>query len=77
MIRQMNKVLSVQSMEKKSRQMISEIGSITFTKVELERVQHPHSNPLVIQFRMNSYDVNRILVNMRSSVEVMYYDLFK
>ena len=26
---------------------------------------------------MNNYDVRRILVDMDSSVEVMYYDIFK
>ena len=48
-----------------------------FTKADLERVQHPHSDPLVIQLRMNSYDMKRILVDTRSLVKVMYYDLFK
>ena len=77
MIKQMHKVLSVQSSAKKSRQSISELGSITFTRANLERVQHPHSDPLVIQLRMNNYDVKRILVDTGSSVEVMCYDLFK
>ena len=45
MIRQMNEVLSVQSMEKKLRQMIFEPGSIVFTKADLERVQHSHATP--------------------------------
>ena len=76
-IRQMNEVLSVQSMAKNPRQMISKLGSITFTKVDLERVQHPHADPLVIHLRMNGYDVKRILVDTRSSIEVIYYDLFK
>ncbi|GFS29937.1 hypothetical protein Acr_00g0009190 [Actinidia rufa] len=62
---------------KKPRHTVFESGSITFTKADLERVQHPHTDPLVIQLRMNNYDVKRILVDTRSSVEVMYYDLFK
>ena len=77
MIRQIKEVLSVKSMAKKSRQMMSDPGSITLTKADLERVQHPYSEPLVIQLRMNDYDVKRILVDTGSSVEVMYYDLFK
>ena len=48
-----------------------------FTKADLERVQHPHSDPLVIQLRMNGYDVKMILVDIGSSVEVIYYNLFK
>ena len=55
----------------------SKPGSITFTKANLKRVQHPHSDPLVIQLRMNSYDVKRILLDMEISIEVMYYNLLK
>ena len=55
----MNEVLSVQSMAKKPRQMVFELGSITFFKVDLEKVQHSHSDLLVIQLRMNGYDVKK------------------
>ena len=48
-----------------------ELGSITFTKADLERVQHPHSDPLVIQLRLHNYDVKRILVDTNSLVEVL------
>ncbi|GFS34533.1 hypothetical protein Acr_00g0034510 [Actinidia rufa] len=54
-----------------------EPGSITFTKTDPKRVRHSHSDPLVIQLRMNNYDMKRILVDTRSSIEMMYYDLFK
>ena len=74
MIKQMHEVLSVQSPSKKSRQATSKPGSIIFMKANLERVQHPHTDPLVIQVRINDYDVNRILVDTRSSIEVMYYE---
>ena len=43
----------------------------------MERVQHPHANSLVIQFRINNYNMKRILVDTGSSVEVMFYDLYK
>ena len=59
LIRQMNEVLSVQSMAKKPRQTVFELGSITFFKVDLEKVQHSHSDLLVIQLRMNGYDVKK------------------
>ena len=48
-----------------------------FTRADLERVEHPHPDPLVVQLRINNYDVKQILVDTRSLVEVMYYDLFK
>ncbi|GFZ00158.1 hypothetical protein Acr_13g0015570 [Actinidia rufa] len=55
----------------------TEKDCVTFSRAELERVQHPHSDPLVVQLRIGGYDVKRILVDTGSSVEVMYYDLFK
>ncbi|PSS08152.1 Topoisomerase [Actinidia chinensis var. chinensis] len=76
-LKQIYEVLSVHSPAKKSRKEVTEPESITFIKADLERVQHPHSDPLVIQHRMNNYDVRRILMDTGSSVEVMYYGLFK
>ncbi|XP_057490953.1 uncharacterized protein LOC130776722 [Actinidia eriantha] len=77
MIRQMHEVLSVQSMLKKMKATEAERECITFSRADLERVQHPHSDPLVVQLRIGGYDVKRILVDTGSSIEVMYYDLFK
>ncbi|GFY88776.1 hypothetical protein Acr_06g0007160 [Actinidia rufa] len=77
MIRQMHDVLSVQSLPKKMKAVEAERECITFSRADLERVQHPHSDPLVVQLRIGGYDVKRILVDTGSSVEVMYYDLFK
>ena len=56
---------------------MSKLGSITFTKADLKKVQHPHSSPLVIQLRMNSYDVKRIVVDTGSSFEVMLFKQLK
>ena len=77
MMKQMHEILLVQSLAKKLRQAVSERRSITFTRANLERVQHPYFDLLVIQLIMNNYDVKRILVEMGSSVEIMYYDFFK
>ncbi|XP_057489449.1 uncharacterized protein LOC130775334 [Actinidia eriantha] len=77
MIKQMHEVLSVQSMPKKMKVTEAKRECITFSRADLERVQHPHSDPLVVQLRIGGYDVKRILVDTGSSVEVMYYDLFK
>ena len=51
---------------------MSKPESITFTEVDLERVQHPYTNPLVIQLRINNYEVKKILMDTESSVEMMY-----
>ena len=48
-VKQMNEVFSVQPADKKPRNGSFEPGSITFTKVDLVRVQHPYHDPLVIQ----------------------------
>ncbi|GFZ08917.1 hypothetical protein Acr_20g0007250 [Actinidia rufa] len=64
-----DKVLLVQSTVKKPRQAVSKLGSITFTRADLERVQYPYFDPLVIQLRMDNYDVKRILVDTGSLVE--------
>ncbi|GFZ14402.1 hypothetical protein Acr_24g0005920 [Actinidia rufa] len=59
----------VQSMPKKMKAAEAERECITFSRADLERVQHPHSNPLVVQLRIGGYDVKRILVDTGSSVE--------
>ena len=73
----MNEVPSVHSSTKKPRQIVFEPGSITFTIAHLERVQHLHPDPLVVQLRISNYDIKRILIDIGSSVELMYYNLFK
>ena len=54
-----------------------ESGSITFTKADLERVQDPHNDHLVIQLRVHNYNVKRILVDSINSIEVIYNNLVK
>ncbi|GFZ02352.1 hypothetical protein Acr_15g0009600 [Actinidia rufa] len=70
MIKQMHEVLSVQSLPKKIKTVETERDCVTFSRAELERVQHPHSDPLVVQLRIGGYDVKRILVDTGSSVEL-------
>ncbi|GFZ21140.1 hypothetical protein Acr_29g0003020 [Actinidia rufa] len=62
---------------KKLRVAAAEPGSLTFTKANIDRVQHPYSDPLVIQLRINNYDVRRVLVNTGSSVEGMVSTLYQ
>ncbi|GFZ21762.1 hypothetical protein Acr_29g0009240 [Actinidia rufa] len=71
MIRQMHEVLSVQSLPKKKKAAETERECVTFSRADLERVQHLHSDPLVVQLRIRGYDVKRILVDTGSSVEVL------
>ena len=73
----MHEVLLVQPTVKKPKKSQSEPGSIVFIKADLEQVQHPHNNPLVIHLWVQNYDVKKILVDAESSTEVMYYDIFE
>uniref|UniRef100_A0A2N9FJR7 Uncharacterized protein n=1 Tax=Fagus sylvatica TaxID=28930 RepID=A0A2N9FJR7_FAGSY len=44
---------------------------------DLEGVQLPHSDALVITLRIGEFDVKRVLIDPGSSVEIMYESLFK
>ncbi|GFZ07010.1 hypothetical protein Acr_18g0011800 [Actinidia rufa] len=68
MIKQMHEVLSVQSLPKKIKTAETERKCVTFSRADLERVQHPHSDPLVVQLRIGGYDVKRILVDTGNRV---------
>uniref|UniRef100_A0A2N9EQY4 RNA-directed DNA polymerase n=1 Tax=Fagus sylvatica TaxID=28930 RepID=A0A2N9EQY4_FAGSY len=50
---------------------------ILFTNQDLEGVQVPHSDALVVTLRIGEFDVKRILIDPGSSVEIMYESLFK
>uniref|UniRef100_A0A2N9F868 RNase H type-1 domain-containing protein n=1 Tax=Fagus sylvatica TaxID=28930 RepID=A0A2N9F868_FAGSY len=50
---------------------------IIFTNQDLEGVQVPNSDALVVTLRIGEFDVKRILIDPGSSVEIMYESLFK
>lgn len=39
-----------------------------------EGIQYPYDNPIVITLNIINYDVNLVLVNNGSSMDVTYYD---
>ena len=41
------------------------------------RIIQPHNDALVVTFRIEGYDVKRVLVDQGSTIEVMYPDLYK
>lgn len=57
--------------EKKQRQEV-----ITFTIDNLPDDPLPHQDELVIQLDINDAIVHQVLVEMGSSINVMYYDIF-
>ncbi|XP_028099347.1 uncharacterized protein LOC114298894 [Camellia sinensis] len=69
----MREVLSVQPAVKKGK--TEEKDILTFSSKDLERIQVPHNDALVVTLRVKDFDIKRI--DQRSSVEIMYYDAFK
>ncbi|XP_058202626.1 uncharacterized protein LOC131317062 [Rhododendron vialii] len=57
--------------------MLERPWSITFTEQDLQRVQTPHSDALVITVQISTHSVKRVLIDQGSSAEVMYLSLFK
>ncbi|XP_028072066.1 uncharacterized protein LOC114274359 [Camellia sinensis] len=50
---------------------------MTFSNKDLERIQTPHNDALVVTLRVKDFDIKRILIDQGSSVEIKYYDTFK
>ncbi|XP_028101961.1 uncharacterized protein LOC114301233 [Camellia sinensis] len=68
-------VLSVQPAVKKGKSEEKDI--LTFSSKDLERIQMPHNNALVVTLCIKDFDIKRILIDQGSSVEIMCYDAFK
>ncbi|XP_028064701.1 uncharacterized protein LOC114267827 [Camellia sinensis] len=69
----MREVLSVQPAVKKGK--TEEKDILTFSSKDLERIQVPHNDALVVTLRVKDFDIKRI--DQGSLVEIMYYDEFK
>ncbi|XP_028062042.1 uncharacterized protein LOC114265419 [Camellia sinensis] len=71
----MREILSVQPAIKRGK--TEEKDVISFLTRDLECIQTPHNDALVVTLRVRDFDVKRILIDQGSSVEIMYYDTFK
>ena len=69
--------MSVWSGAKRLREEKQAPWQITFTRKDLERVQSPHTDALMVILRVRDFVVRRILIDPGSSADVMYYSLFK
>ncbi|XP_028118355.1 uncharacterized protein LOC114315911 [Camellia sinensis] len=49
---------------------------ISFDDTDLVGVVHPHTNPLVIELRVNRFTVEHVLIDQGSTSEIMYYQTF-
>uniref|UniRef100_A0A2N9HMM7 Uncharacterized protein n=1 Tax=Fagus sylvatica TaxID=28930 RepID=A0A2N9HMM7_FAGSY len=66
---------SVTPVPKRLRKEMTE--EIIFTDRDLEGVQLPHSDALVVTMQIGDFEVKRILIDPGSSAEIMYDSLFK
>ncbi|KAK3010068.1 hypothetical protein RJ639_012640 [Escallonia herrerae] len=61
----------------KEREDREENTAITFSDEDLKDVKTPHDDPLVITIKAGNFDVKRVLIDNRSSTEVLFYNAFK
>ena len=51
-------------------------NSITFSDEDIQEVQLPHDDPVVVSAVIANFDVKQILIDNGSSVDVLLYDAF-
>ena len=51
--------------------------TISFTDKEAERIHHPHDDAIVITLLIVDYTTRRVLVDNRSSTDILYYSTFQ
>ena len=60
-----------------TKQYKGENDDVTFKESDAHLVHHPHCDALVIKEMMANNNVYRILVDNRSSVNILYYQAFQ
>ena len=51
--------------------------AITFTDKDTGRVHHPHDNVIIITLLIVDYTTRRVLIDNKSSVDILYYPTFQ
>ncbi|XP_028120889.1 uncharacterized protein LOC114318231 [Camellia sinensis] len=72
-------VMSVEPASKKVRIVPkSPLCTVSFTSKDLEGIQHPHTDALIITVGIGKrFDVKQVLVEQGSATDILYYDLFR
>ena len=52
-------------------------STISFTDEEVERIHHPYDDAIVITFLITDYTTRRVLVDNKSSADILYYLTFQ
>ncbi|XP_028074816.1 uncharacterized protein LOC114277159 [Camellia sinensis] len=76
---QIQRVMSVEPASKKVRIVPkSPLCTVSFTSKDLEGIQHPHTDALIITVGIGKrFDIKRVLVDQGSAADILYYDLFR
>ncbi|XP_028076948.1 uncharacterized protein LOC114278999 [Camellia sinensis] len=76
---QIQRIMSVEPASKKVHTVPkSPLCTISFTSKDLEDIQHPHTDALIIIVGIGKrFDVKRVLVDHGSAADILYYDLFR
>ncbi|XP_028090125.1 uncharacterized protein LOC114290417 [Camellia sinensis] len=76
---QIQQVMSVEPASKKVRTVPKPpLCTVSFTRKDLEGIQHPLTNALIIIVGIGKrFDVKRVLVDQGSAADILYYDLFR
>ncbi|XP_028115149.1 uncharacterized protein LOC114313037 [Camellia sinensis] len=76
---QIQRVMPVEPASKKVRTVPkSPLCTVSFTSKDLEGIQHPHTDALIITVGIGKrFDVKRVQVDQGSAADILYYDLFR
>ena len=55
---------------------VTDEQAITFTDEDAEKVHYPHDDGIVITLLIADYMTRRVLVDNRSSADILYYPTF-
>ena len=69
-------VQSVQLSRRSPRARSTDEQAITFTDEDAERIHHPHDDAIVITLLIADYTTRRVLVDNRSSADILYFSAF-
>ena len=50
---------------------------ISFSKRDAKGIRQPHDDPLVIMLRIEEYNIHQILIDNRSSIDILYMPTFQ
>lgn len=70
-------VSSVQIFDRLPKMTKVDNSTISFTEDETQRLHHPHDDALVINLSIADFNTQLVLVDNRSSVDILYYPAFQ